>query len=261
MTSMIHSPAGKKELALIRFVLAGSQLADWTLRIDARYEALESARRQGGVAAVSQLLPPGERFVPTASSLTIGAVSSDVDLNALLAAISAGPAGEWIKAEFGSPVACDRDESWVRRQYAPAKYPPLHAPHDWHQDGALRFDYLSHLDGVFPPDALLSMVTCWIPLGPCGDVAPGLELVTRRPQGLLAPAHLLNERVQSHFAAEEFLRPVLASGDALLFHGDILHRTHVKPAMTKDRTSIELRFFLRDCRPARLKDDRFIALV
>ena len=260
MTSMIYSRGGEEGIALFRSVLVGPQLAGWITQIDARYQTLEAARRQGGAAAVSQLVPPGERFVPTASSVTIGAVLSDENLRALLAGISAGSAGEWIKDEFGNRSACDLDQAWVRRQYAPGKYPPLHAPHGWHQDGALRFDYLSHPDGIFPRDALLPVATCWIALGPCGVEAPGLEIIAHRLDGLLAPAELADERVRTRFAAEEFWRPVLAPGDALLFRGDILHRTHVTRAMTKDRTSIELRFFPGDNCPARLKGDRFIPL-
>src|SRR5437764_13009699 len=94
---------------------------------------------------------------------------------------------------------------------------------------------------AFASAALLPMTTCWIALGACGLEAPGLEIVTRRLEGLLAPAELVDERVQARFAPEEFWRPVMEAGDAVLFRGDILHRTHVTPAMTKDRTSIELR--------------------
>src|SRR4029077_7567244 len=102
--------------------------------------------------------------------------------------------------------------------------------------------------------------TCWVSLDPCGTDAPGLELVNRRFDALFPPAELIEEHVRSRFAAEEFWRPVLEPGDALLFRGDILHRTHVTPAMTQDRTSIELRFFPLENLPARLKGDRFISI-
>jgi hypothetical protein len=247
-------------LALCRSVVDSAQLAAWKSGIDVNYQRLETARRQGGLPAVNRLMASGQRFVPTASSLTIGAVLSDENVRALFALISAGPAGLWIRDELGNRLACDLDQAWVRRQYAPSRYPPFHAPHGWHQDGALGFDYLSHRDGKFPPDALLSMVTCWIALGPCGADAPGLELVTRRLESLLAPAELTDQCLRARFRPEEFWRPVLEAGDALLFRGDLLHRTHVTPAMTEDRTSIELRFFPADNIPARLSGDRFIRL-
>jgi hypothetical protein len=196
--------------------------------------------------------------MPTASSLTLGAIFTDEDLRALFAEIGSGAASAWIRDELQSRIVCDVDQAWVRRQYAPARYPPLHAPHGWHQDGALGFDFLSHAGGAFPPDALLPMVTCWIALGSCGVEAPGLEFVTRRLEGLLAPVELTDARVRTRFTPEEFWRPVLEPGGALLFRGDILHRTHVTPEMTRDRTSIELRFFPADNLPTRLKSDRFM---
>jgi ectoine hydroxylase-related dioxygenase (phytanoyl-CoA dioxygenase family) len=178
----------------------------------------------------------------------------------MLAKLFAGPAGEWIKHELSGQFACDVDQAWVRRQYGPQHYPAFHAPHGWHQDGALGFDFLSHENSSFPPDAILPMVTCWIALSPCGAEAPGLELVTQRLETLLAPMDLADARVRTRFTPELFWQPVMEPGDALLFRGDILHRTYVTSAMTKDRTSIELRLFPADNLPPRIKDDRFVRL-
>jgi hypothetical protein len=77
---------------------------------------------------------------------------------------------------------------------------------------------------------------------------------------LLPVTNLTDAIVRRTFPAETFWRPVLKAGDVLLFWGDILHRTHVTPAMTNDRTSIELRFFPADRLPARLAGDRFFPL-
>jgi len=68
----------------------------------------------------------------------------------------------------------------------------------------------------------------------------------------------MEERVRARFAPEEFYRPAMEAGDAVLMRGDILHRTLVSPEMTQDRTSIELRFFAEDNRPMRLKGDCFM---
>jgi hypothetical protein len=247
-------------ILLCRATLPSPLFATLTRQIDARYQALEAAHCQGGPIAVSRLLAPDQRFVPTASSLTIGAVLSDENLRALFAALNLAPAGAWARNQLQDRVACDLDQAWVRRQYAPRHYPPWHAPHGWHQDGALGFDFLSAREGKFPSDALLPMITCWIALGSCGADAPGLELVTRRLEGLLAPAQLTDEQVRARFAPEEFWQPVLGPCDAMLFPGDILHRTHVTSSMTKDRTSLELRFFPAANLPERLKNDRFIHL-
>jgi len=167
-------------------VLSQAQLAPWVSRIDAQYERIEAARGPASATGISDLIPPGQRFAPTASSFTIGTILTDEELQTLFKAIDAGRAGAWIRSTMSHGIACTLTQSWVRRQYAPHRYPPLHAPHGWHQDGALGFDFLSHPGEGFPPDALLSMVTCWIALGPCGMEAPGLEIVTPRLGTLLA---------------------------------------------------------------------------
>jgi len=198
-------------------VLSVAQLMPWVTRIDEQYERIEAARKLG--AGVSAVIPPGQRFAPTASSFTIGTIFPDDELQTLFGAIDAGRAGAWIRSTISGGLACNLTQSWVRRQYAPHRYPPLHAPHGWHQDGALRFDFQSHPDGNFPSDAVLPMVTCWIALGPCGVGAPGLEIVTRRLDTLLIPGELSNERVRTRFACEEFYRPAMEAGDAVLMRG------------------------------------------
>ena len=149
------------------------------------------------------------------------------------------------------------DQCWVRRQYAPDRAPSGHAPHSWHQDGALGFDFL----GAAPSEgALLAMVTCWIALTACGDDAPGLELVDRDAEALLPLAALGDEAVRARHAEGEFLRPILDPGDALVFGGGVLHHTHVGATMSRDRTSLELRFFPAARIPPRLRGDRFLPL-
>lgn len=206
-------------------------------------------------------LPERERFLPTASSFTIGAVFSAEELQTLLSGVVSETSGAWIRSMIPGRIACDLDQSWVRRQYAPSHYPAFHAPHGWHQDGALGFDFGTQAPSGVTPDAILRMVTCWIALDPCGKDAPGLELVDRQLENLLAPGQLTEKAVDARFGADQFWRPVLEAGDALLFCGDIMHRTYVTPAMTLDRTSIELRFFSADKQPERLKADRFVRLV
>jgi hypothetical protein len=102
-------------IALCRAALARPLLDNWTAQIDAQYEKLESSRQRGGPEAAVKAFGPSQRFVPTASSFTIGAVLSDENLLALLAGISAGPPGEWSREEIGGRVACDVDQAWVRR--------------------------------------------------------------------------------------------------------------------------------------------------
>jgi ectoine hydroxylase-related dioxygenase (phytanoyl-CoA dioxygenase family) len=177
----------------------------------------------------------------------------------LLPGLDCGVFLPWCESVLGGAVVCDLSECWIRRQYAPANYPPQHAPHSWHQDGALRFDFEGEI-AQNRNEGLLEMVTCWIALAPCGVDAPGLELIAESPGVLVAPANLTEERIRTRFPGESFVRPALYAGDALLFRGDVLHRTHVNSSMTRDRTSVELRLFPADRIPPRLTGDEFVRM-
>jgi hypothetical protein len=260
MTESASDSHAFEGIALHSSTLESAQLASWTALIEAGYSKAEEARSRGGMSAVNQMLQSGQRFVATASSLTLGAALPESEIKVLLAAVGNGRAGAWVRRELGKGIVCDLDQAWVRRQYAPGHYPALHRPHGWHQDGALGFDFLSSANATIPAEALLPMVTCWIALDPCGTEAPGLELVRRRLEGLLPPVELTDERIRRRFGQAEFWQPAMEAGDALLLRGDILHRTHVTSAMTRNRTSLELRFFPATGLPARLKGDRFLPL-
>ena len=132
-----------------------------------------------------------------------------------------------------------------------------HWPHAWHQDGALGFDFL---DGALDPGAALPlrMLTCWIALTACGDDAPGLELRRHPFETLLGLAELRDGGAGLRPGDEARWAPSMRPGDALLFGGGVLHRTHVEPAMGSDRTSLELRLFDAARIPPQLRDDRFI---
>ncbi len=198
-------------------------------------------------------------FNAHSSSLRLGAVAG-LDLPTIAASLLAGEVGALCHAQLGDELVCAVDHCWVRRQYAPGRYPPSHAVHTWHQDGALGFDFLGARAQI-PRSALLSMLTCWIALSPCGVEAPGLELVDRELDALLPLAALGDEAVRSRHREGELLRPTMAAGDALIFGGGVLHHTHVRPAMHLDRTSVELRFFPAKDIPARLRNDRFLHLT
>ena len=254
---------GKDGVELVRTALRAGCIAQWSAAAKRRYHEIDSTRWREGPRATGLPhlpLPQGQKFIATASSLSLEAACGAEQPKVLCDVMAAAPWRRLIENALGGPVLCDLDQAWVRRQYAPANYPPLHAPHGWHQDGALGFDFLAHSDGSFPPDALLRMVTCWIPLSSCGVDAPGLEFVMRRHDRLLPVTSLTDTHVRARFAPAEFHVPTMQPGDVLLFCGDILHRTYVTPAMRNDRTSIELRFFAADRIPPRLARDRFVPL-
>jgi hypothetical protein len=229
-----HTPDAWAHLS--QFV-AADVCVRWLDFIEARY------------AAVDRSDPNNRDFSLRSSSMRLFSIPG-IDLES----VSELPA--ICERMLDAPVFCDVDQCWVRRQYSPGNYPPLHAPHSWHQDGALHFDFQACAGRKPPPDAMLDMITCWIPLTPCGIDAPGLELIATGTEGLLIPAQLTDRCIRERFALEDFRRPAMQPGDILLFRGGVLHRTHVTPEMTRDRTSIELRFFAADRhgKSKRLKD-------
>ena len=200
---------------------------------------------------------PGADFNPQASSLRLRAVAA-LDPEVLARTLLGGAVGAWCRSLLGDQLACAVDQCWVRRQYAPARRPAGHATHAWHQDGALGHDFLR--PGVPAADALLEMVTCWIALTPCGRDAPGLELERGGVGRLLTLPSLGQTAARLDQDAGAAWRPELEPGDALLFDGGVVHRTDARPEMSRDRTSVELRFFAAADRPARLVGDRFVVL-
>lgn len=174
-----------------------------------------------------------------------------LDIDEVLRAVAACPLRAALEQALGPAPLCNIDQSWLRHG-RPA--------HHWHQDGALQFDFLARAGHPTPPDALLTLRTCWIALTACGEHAPGMEWVDEPTPRLLWPHELTPDAVDARHAAGQRRRPVMQPGDAMLFDGTLLHRTHLTPQMTGSRTSLELRFFRADAWPARLAHHRRMAL-
>lgn len=212
---------------------AARDAADLFARLDDRIAAV-------GPFSAGDALPPGVPWVPTASSVGLAALP---DTRAAFAEALAAP----LAAVAGAPLVPLTRACWLRRQRPPVDRPPWHAPHAWHQDGALAFDFVG--GDPTAPDALAPLLTAWVPLADCGVDAPGLCWMDAPPDRLLTPAELAQPRVADH-------APALAAGDALIFGGALLHATHATPAMTRPRVSAELRFVRADAVPPRLRDLR-----
>ena len=114
----------------------------------------------------------------------------------------------------------------------------------WHQDGAFM--------------GAVNALNLWLALSRCGDVAPGLDLVARRLDGLVATqtddavlSFQVSDR-QARLAAGDapILRPVFEPGDALLFDELLLHQTVADPAMPNPRHALECWFFGASAFPA-----------
>jgi hypothetical protein len=219
-------------------------------------DGCESLRRQ-----IEQAVERGRSvgdaadFSHSSSSIRLRALRGEqgtVDLQGIVRQAWREPLRSMVQSMLGPQPALLVDQCWGRRQFAPGRYPEHHAAHVWHQDGALHFDFVA----PYPADALLKMVTCWIALTPCGEDAPGMELLRLPMTDLLPPAELDAGRIAERFPATAFWRPVCKPGDAIVFSGGTLHRTHVAPGMREDRTSVELRFVTADDGTGRLRMER-----
>ena len=196
------------------------------------FDAFESP---GAVVAPRYRFNPLSTAAILPSLLDFGCSEDEV-----LAPLSAAGLDELIRDALGGPATCKLDESWVRKRYAPSLAPRWHHPNVWHQDGGLGVKF-----GADPLDVpgMTRLVTLWIPLHSCGGDCPALEFVARRQRQLLHFSELEDGNLRRQFAFEDFQAPALDFGDALLFLNGTLHRTWVTPEMTRNRLSVDYRFF------------------
>jgi hypothetical protein len=107
----------------------------------------------------------------------------------------------------------------------------------WHQDGAFMGD--------------VRALNLWVSLSRCGDESPGLDIVPRRLDEIVATTTdeaVLSYQVSQRKAEEaagdkKIVRPIFEPGDALLFDELFLHATGSDPSMPKPRYAIESWFF------------------
>ena len=149
----------------------------------------------------------------------------------VLRAVAASAAAPLLTAALGPSPWCNLAQSW------------------------LRHDFLAHAGQPAPAAAALAVWTLWIALTPCGTQAPSLQWVDAQAAGLLSPDELQHEAVVQRYGAAALHHAVLQPGDALLFGGLCVHRTHLTAEMAQPRVSLELRFFRADALPARVAGD------
>lgn len=115
-----------------------------------------------------------------------------------------------------------------------------------------------HQDGAFLGKDVRS-VNMWISLSECGADAPSLDLIPTRfdhivPTGVEGAAFdwSVSDTVAERAAREadvEIQHVHFSPGDAVFFDHMNLHRTGVRPGMTKERLAIEWWFFAPSCFP------------
>ncbi len=93
----------------------------------------------------------------------------------------------------------------------------------------------------------------WIPLIACGVSSPSLQLVNQRIDYVLQPsphgrsiygeigAEIAEADVLQEYGAA-LVAPNMRAGDAIVFSGKTIHRSHIVDGMTEHRDSLDLRF-------------------
>jgi Phytanoyl-CoA dioxygenase (PhyH) len=137
-----------------------------------------------------------------------------------------------IEAYFGERPALSANKCTLRRV-------PTDTNTNWHQDGAFLGRHVRSLN-------------LWLALSPCGVDASGLDIVPRRFDEILATGTdgaLFDWSVSPQVVEEAaggpdaITSPEFGPGDALLFDHMFVHRTGVRPGMTRERWAIESWFF------------------
>lgn len=108
-----------------------------------------------------------------------------------------------------------------------------------------------HQDGAFLGGERTRTVNLWVPLTACGEDAPGLEIVPWRLEEIVPPgthgSHFQwsvgEGKVAEMAGGRPMASPRFAPGDAMLFDHLCLHRTGVRPGMTRGRYALETWMF------------------
>ncbi len=106
-----------------------------------------------------------------------------------------------------------------------------------------------HQDGKFMGE--VRALNLWLSLSRCGDVAPGLDIVPKRLEHIVAAGTddtFIDIQISDANAREAagdtpIERPVFEPGDALLFDDLFLHQTGSDPSMPNPRYAVESWFF------------------
>jgi hypothetical protein len=191
----------------------------------------------------AQSLPDRYRFNRFSNSLLLTTLL-DFGIDGekeLLAPLSIPGLGPLFSSAMGLDWVCNLEHSWLRKKFAPRQAPAGgYHPQDWHQDGALGVQFPVKPGPVVP---MTEMLTCWIPLNPCGRDSPGLEFIRHPQAALLHFTELDDAALRRRFPSHEFWAPTLELGDGLVFLNSIVHRTCTRPEMRHDRVSVEYRIF------------------
>jgi hypothetical protein len=142
-----------------------------------------------------------------------------------------------IEDYLGEPAYLSVGKSTLRR------VPPTSGA-GWHQDGAFL-------------GANIRTVNCWLALTDCGDDSPGLDVYPGRLNEIVptgthdAPFPWAVGDAVVDALPRRWISPRFKAGDALFFDQLMLHRTGVRPGMSRDRLAIESWLFAGSTFPVR----------
>lgn len=142
-----------------------------------------------------------------------------------------------IEDYLGEPAYLSVGKSTLRR------VPPTSGA-GWHQDGAFL-------------GADIRTVNCWLALSDCGEDSPGLDIYPGRLNHIVetgtqdAPYDWAVGDAVVEALPKRWVAPRFKAGDALFFDQLMLHRTGVRPGMTRDRLAIETWMFAGSTFPVR----------
>jgi hypothetical protein len=172
----------------------------------------------------------GRAFLETCGNTLLTCDSPRMVYEVLNAFEGAGLRG--VLSEYFGERAALSSRKWSLRRVPP------NAEGAWHQDGA------------FLGPTNIRTLNVWVALSPCGDEAPGIEVVPARLNALAptgtddAPfTWAVSDAVAQRMAEGPMPRLRFQAGDALFFDQWTLHRTEARPNMTRTRYGLESWFF------------------
>jgi hypothetical protein len=222
---------------LVRGLVSRADAEDFARLIDRAFG--ERERRDGGGTAADgyyEEFTPDPRFGAVAERPWIkeggGVLAADSPLLTFRMLDLFGAAGvpELVEGYLGEPALFTVQKTTLRRAEPSV-------PGAWHQDGAFMGD--------------VRALNLWLALSRCGDEAPGLDVVPRRLDGLVATqtdeavlSYQVSQRKAEEAAGDTpIVRPIFEPGDALFFDELFLHQTGSDPGMPNPRFAIESWFF------------------
>lgn len=142
---------------------------------------------------------------------------------------------------FRDTIAVNLSHTVVRRLPPGKEELNLHVP--FHQDGPLG------------GDTDVPVLNCWVPLVACGIDIPSLEVLpiglkealpvpdqpSENVHKMYKNIAIPEEQIFEQFPRDLFWQPVMEPGDILLMDHHVVHRTHITPAMSQERFSMEIR--------------------